>query len=157
MRLEIIYDKLNKDLQAIFEGDPAAQNRREIIRSYPGFYAIAAYRVAYELFKLNIEDLPRIISEHAHSKTGIDIHPGAKIDDYFCIDHGTGVAERTKRLRAGELRPTRPTPQSLAANFRTRTCAETGGCFQAKLDTVFARRSRKSLSVGIGNNEFNAL
>ena len=91
MRLEIIYDKLNKDLQAIFKGDPAAQNRREIIRSYPGFYAIAAYRVAYELFKLNIEDLPRIISEHAHSKTGIDIHPGAKIDDYFCIDHGTGV------------------------------------------------------------------
>ena len=91
MKLEKIYDKLNKDLQAIYDGDPAAQSRREIIRSYPGFYAIAAYRVAHELFKFQIEDLPRIISEHAHSQTGIDIHPGANIADYFCIDHGTGV------------------------------------------------------------------
>lgn len=89
--LEHVYDKLNKDVQAIFEGDPAAKSPSEVIRSYPGFYAIAAYRIAHELHKLKIVDLPRIITEHAHSRTGIDIHPGATIGEYFCIDHGTGV------------------------------------------------------------------
>ncbi len=86
-----IYDALNKDIMAIYEGDPACTSRREVIRSYPGFYAIAAYRVANALSKLGVEDLPRIITEHAHSRTGIDIHPGATIGQSFCIDHGTGV------------------------------------------------------------------
>jgi len=90
-RFERIYDTLNKDIEAIFQGDPAASSRREIIRSYPGFYAIAAYRIAHELHQLNVNDLPRIITEHAHSLTGIDIHPAASIDEYFCIDHGTGI------------------------------------------------------------------
>src|SRR5688500_13033388 len=75
----------------MFEGDPAAKSRSEVIRTYPGFYAIAAYRIAYELHSLGIHGISRIITEHAHSKTGIDIHPGAKIGNHFCIDHGTGV------------------------------------------------------------------
>ena len=86
-----IYDALNKDIMAIYEGDPACTSRREVIRSYPGFYAIAAYRIAHAMHVLNIEDLPRIITEHAHSKTGVDIHPGAEIGGSFCIDHGTGI------------------------------------------------------------------
>ncbi|MCI4671425.1 MAG: serine O-acetyltransferase [Bacteroidia bacterium] len=90
-KLPEVYDKLNQDVDAIFAGDPAARNSSEVIRSYPGFYAIAAYRMAHELHLLGVKDLPRIITEHAHSKTGIDIHPGATIGRYFCIDHGTGV------------------------------------------------------------------
>ena len=90
-RIPIIYNMLNKDIMAIYEGDPACTSRREVIRSYPGFYAIAAYRIAHELQNLKIEDLPRIITEHAHSQTGIDIHPGAQIGQSFCIDHGTGI------------------------------------------------------------------
>jgi len=86
-----IYEALNHDIMAIYEGDPACKSRREVIRSYPGFYAIAAYRVAHHMLELGIEDLPRIITEHAHSKTGIDIHPGARIGKSFCIDHGTGI------------------------------------------------------------------
>ncbi len=86
-----LYDQLNKDIMAIYEGDPACTSRREVIRSYPGFYAIAAYRIAHKMYVQKIEDLPRIITEHAHSLTGIDIHPGAKIGASFCIDHGTGV------------------------------------------------------------------
>ena len=90
-RFEEIYDALQKDIDAIFDGDPAATSKREIVRSYPGFYAIAAYRVAHLLHSLDIDDLPRIITEHAHSQTGIDIHPAARIGEYFCIDHGTGM------------------------------------------------------------------
>ena len=86
-----IYDNLNEDITAMFEGDPAAKSRREVIRTYPGFYAIAAYRMAHELHTLGVTELPRIITEFAHSKTGIDIHPGARIGQQFCIDHGTGV------------------------------------------------------------------
>lgn len=86
-----IYEFLNKDIMAIYEGDPACTSKREVIRSYPGFYAIAAYRVANLLHSLKVEDLPRIITEHAHGETGIDIHPGAQIGQSFCIDHGTGV------------------------------------------------------------------
>jgi serine O-acetyltransferase len=81
---------LNKDIEAAFQ-DPAAKSKREIIRSYPGFYAIMAYRIANTLLRQGIEDIPRIITEYAHSKTGIDIHPGATIGEYFFIDHGTGV------------------------------------------------------------------
>lgn len=86
-----IYELLNKDIMAIYEGDPACNSRREVIRSYPGFYAIAAYRIANILYRLKVEDLPRIITEHAHSLTGVDIHPGATIGESFCIDHGTGI------------------------------------------------------------------
>jgi len=89
--LPTLYDKINQDITAMYEGDPAAKSRNEVIRTYPGFYAIAAYRVAHELHSLGVQEVPRIITEHAHSKTGIDIHPAARIGRYFCIDHGTGV------------------------------------------------------------------
>jgi serine O-acetyltransferase len=82
---------LNTDIDALLEGDPAARSRFEVIRAYPGFYAISFYRTAHALLQLDIPLLPRIITEHAHSKTGIDIHPGAKIGEYFFIDHGTGI------------------------------------------------------------------
>jgi serine O-acetyltransferase len=86
-----IYEKLQEDVDAMYEGDPAAKSRDEVVRTYPGFYAIAAYRIAHGLHSLGVQGIPRIITEHAHSKTGIDIHPGAKIGNHFCIDHGTGV------------------------------------------------------------------
>lgn len=86
-----IKDRLMLDVQAMYDGDPAARSQAEVVRTYPGFYAIAAHRIAHQLFKQAIELLPRIISEFAHSKTGIDIHPGATIGDHFCIDHGTGI------------------------------------------------------------------
>jgi serine O-acetyltransferase len=86
-----LYDKINNDVTAMYEGDPAARSRSEVIRTYPGFYAIAAYRLAHQLHTLGVKDIPRIITEHAHSKTGIDIHPAAKIGEHFCIDHGTGI------------------------------------------------------------------
>lgn len=90
-QLPQIHQNLEEDVTALFEGDPAAKSRTEVIRTYPGFYATAAHRVAHALYALGIELIPRIISEHAHGKTGIDIHPGAQIGHYFCIDHGTGV------------------------------------------------------------------
>ena len=86
-----VYEKASKDIDAMYAGDPAAKSRREIVRSYPGFYAVFAHRIAHAIHTTGISDLPRIISEYAHSKTGIDIHPGAEIGAYFCIDHGTGV------------------------------------------------------------------
>jgi serine O-acetyltransferase len=89
--LPALVDSLNEDVTAMFEGDPAAKSRAEVIRTYPGFYAIAAYRVAHLLYKLGANGLTRIITEHAHSRTGIDIHPAAKIGTHFCIDHGTGI------------------------------------------------------------------
>jgi len=90
-KLPDIYESLLEDKRAMYEGDPAAQSESEVVKSYPGFYAIAAYRVAHELHKMGIKLIPRMITEHAHSKTGIDIHPGANIGRRFCIDHGTGV------------------------------------------------------------------
>jgi serine O-acetyltransferase len=86
-----LYRVLNTDIQAIFNGDPAAKSEFEVVRAYPGFYAISFYRLAHALFLLNIPLIPRILTEYAHSKTGIDIHPGADIDEYFHIDHGTGI------------------------------------------------------------------
>jgi serine O-acetyltransferase len=83
--------RLSEDVQAMFDGDPAAKSTTEIIRSYPGFYAICAYRIAHQLTQLGVDLIPRIISELAHGKTGIDIHPGALIGRHFCIDHGTGI------------------------------------------------------------------
>ncbi len=82
---------LATDAQAAFEGDPAAGSVDEIIFCYPGYLAITIYRIAHELHRLAVPLVPRIMSEYAHSLTGIDIHPGAEISDYFFIDHGTGV------------------------------------------------------------------
>ena len=82
---------LAEDAQAIYDGDPAAKCLEEIIFSYPGFKAITTYRIAHELHVQGIPLLPRIMTEYAHTVTGIDIHPGAKIGRRFCIDHGTGV------------------------------------------------------------------
>lgn len=89
--LPAVYEQLQEDVTAMFDGDPAAKTRDEVIRTYPGFYAIAAYRIANGIHKLGIKGVPRIITEHAHSRTGIDIHPAARIGNHFCIDHGTGV------------------------------------------------------------------
>lgn len=89
--LECIKPMLDDDALAMFEGDPAANSITEVVRSYPGFYAVAAHRLAHELLRLGVPQLPRAISEHAHRITGIDINPGATIGQYFCIDHGTGV------------------------------------------------------------------
>lgn len=86
-----LYRALNTDINSILDGDPAATNEFEVIRTYPGFYAISFYRVAHALLKLNVPLLPRILTEYAHSKTGIDIHPGAVIGDHLYIDHGTGI------------------------------------------------------------------
>lgn len=82
---------LNMDVVAAFEGDPAASSIEEVVFSYPSVQAITAYRVAHELFLADVPMIPRIITEHAHSKTGIDINPGAQIGESFFIDHGTGV------------------------------------------------------------------
>ena len=86
-----LYQKLLLDAQAIYEADPAAKNINEVLVAYPGFFAIAAHRIANQLHLQKINLLPRIISEYAHSKTGIDIHPGATIGQLFSIDHGTGI------------------------------------------------------------------
>lgn len=90
-RLPQIRELLKGDVSAAFDGDPAAKSYEEIVISYPCITAIAAYRVAHELYLKNVPLIPRIMSECAHSKTGIDIHPGAKIGKNFFIDHGTGV------------------------------------------------------------------
>ena len=79
------------DVQAAFDGDPAATSKDEVIFCYPGLFAITVYRLAHILYTLNVPLLPRIMTEHAHSITGIDIHPGATIGKYFFIDHGTGI------------------------------------------------------------------
>ena len=79
------------DLQAAYDGDPAATGMDEVIFSYPGLYAISVYRLAHELFRLSVPMIPRMMTEHAHGLTGIDIHPGATIGKYFFIDHGTGI------------------------------------------------------------------
>ena len=82
---------IETDVQAAFDGDPAAFNRDEIIFCYPGLYAITVNRMAHELYLMSVPLIPRIMTEEAHSRTGIDIHPGATIGEYFCIDHGTGI------------------------------------------------------------------
>jgi serine O-acetyltransferase len=90
-RLPGINEKLWLDAKSITEGDPAAENIDEVILAYPGFLAIAIYRLAHSLYLEHIPIIPRIISEYAHQLTGIDIHPGAEIGTSFCIDHGTGI------------------------------------------------------------------
>jgi serine O-acetyltransferase len=90
-KLPRIREMLDDDVQAAYDGDPAAKSFDEIIFAYPGFYAITVHRIAHELFVQEVPLLPRLLSEIAHSKTGIDIHPGAHIGRSFFIDHGTGV------------------------------------------------------------------
>jgi serine O-acetyltransferase len=91
IRLPAIYESLIKDANTFLDSDPAARSIESVILYYPGFYSISIYRVSNVLYKLKVPFLPRIISEYAHSKTGIDIHPGAEIGSNFFIDHGTGV------------------------------------------------------------------
>lgn len=86
-----IYSKLRLDAEAIYKFDPAAASIQEVVHAYPGFYAISVYRISHQLVKQKVPVLPRVISEYAHGKTGIDINPGANIGDSFFIDHGTGV------------------------------------------------------------------
>jgi len=90
-KLSKIRAVLATDVQAAYDGDPAAFNTDEVIFSYPGVYAISVNRIAHELHRMGVPLIPRMMTEHAHSLTGIDIHPGATIGEYFFIDHGTGV------------------------------------------------------------------
>lgn len=86
-----IYSKLELDARSALQSDPAAKSIEEVYYAYPGFYAVAIYRFAHALLRKGVELLPRIWTEFAHSKTGIDIHPGAEIGSHFFIDHGTGA------------------------------------------------------------------
>lgn len=90
-RIPKIREYLATDVQAAFDGDPAASSKDEIISSYPGIFAMSIYRLAHELYLLSVPLIPRMLSEYSHSITGIDIHPGAEIGKYFFTDHGTGV------------------------------------------------------------------
>ena len=90
-RLPEVKRLLLLDIEALYEGDPAASRREEVMICYPGFYAISIYRLAHELYRLKVPLIPRIMTEFGHEKTGIDIHPGATIGEYFFIDHGTGI------------------------------------------------------------------
>ena len=90
-KLPYVKDLLIKDIEALYEGDPAAKCHEEVLICYPGFYAISIYRIAHELYILGVPLIPRIMTEFAHEKTGIDIHAGATVGKYFFIDHGTGI------------------------------------------------------------------
>lgn len=90
-RLPEIKRLLLLDVEALYEGDPAAGCREEVMITYPGFRAISIFRIAHELYTLKAPLIPRIMTEYAHEKTGIDIHPGATVGEYFFIDHGTGI------------------------------------------------------------------
>ncbi len=90
-KLPAVRNLLEEDVEAAYRGDPAAKSHHEIIFCYPGLEAITTYRIAHELFLLKVPYIPRMMAEHAHSRTGIDIHPGASIGSGFFIDHGTGV------------------------------------------------------------------
>jgi serine O-acetyltransferase len=90
-RLGEVHETLEADAKAILDGDPAARSYDEVVLTYPGFQALAVFRVAHLLFELGLPLLPRLMTEYAHEKTGIDIHPGATIGRRFCIDHGTGI------------------------------------------------------------------
>lgn len=89
--IPVLRQKLGTDVKAIFDGDPAAVSHEEVILCYPSLIAMTHFRMAHRLLELGVPILPRVITEMAHSKTGIDIHPGASIGEYFSIDHGTGV------------------------------------------------------------------
>ncbi|WP_278380605.1 serine O-acetyltransferase EpsC [Chryseobacterium arthrosphaerae] len=89
--LPALYDQLVLDAKSILEFDPAAESLEEVYLAYPGFFATYVYRISHQLWEQKVRILPRVISEYAHSKTGIDIHPGAVIGESFFIDHGTGI------------------------------------------------------------------
>ncbi|MDP9958684.1 serine O-acetyltransferase EpsC [Chryseobacterium lathyri] len=91
LAVPVIYDKLILDAESILEFDPATESLEEILLSYPGFFATYVYRISHQLWIQKVKTLPRVISEYAHSRTGIDIHPGAVIGEHFFIDHGTGI------------------------------------------------------------------
>ena len=118
---------LATDVRASYDGDPAAKSHDEIVFSYPGIFAITVYRVAHRLYQLEVPLLPRIMTEHAHSLTGIDIHPGATIGERFVIDHGTGVVigETTQignnvRLYQGVTLGALSLPKDAGARYRGR-------------------------------------
>lgn len=90
-RIPMMREYLSTDVEAALNGDPAASSTDEVIFSYPGLFAVTIYRIAHELYLLKVPMIPRIMTEYAHSTTGIDIHPGATIGKYFFIDHGTGI------------------------------------------------------------------
>ena len=90
-RMPDIHDLMLKDAEAFMQFDPAAESMEEIILCYPGFFSIAVYRLAHVLWEMDVPILPRVMTEYAHSKTGVDIHPGADIGESFFIDHGTGT------------------------------------------------------------------
>lgn len=90
-RLVHVQEILWLDAEAIYQGDPAAESIEEVILAYPGFLATGVYRIAHEFYNLDVPLFPRLLTEYAHTQTGIDIHPGAQIGAGFCIDHGTGV------------------------------------------------------------------
>ena len=95
-RIPAIRDYVETDLQAAYDGDPAAKNKAEVIIAYPGIFAITVNRLAHALYQLDVPLIPRIMTEYAHNRTGIDIHPGAEIGRYFFIDHGTGIGDYVK-------------------------------------------------------------
>jgi serine O-acetyltransferase len=116
---------LATDVQAAYDGDPAAKSYDEIIFSYPGIFAITVYRVAHKLYEFGVPLLPRIMTEYAHNVTGIDIHPGAEIDESFVIDHGTGVVigettfiGRSVRIYQGVTLGALSIPKNKADQFR---------------------------------------
>jgi serine O-acetyltransferase len=90
-KISEIQGKLYKDAQAFLSNDPAAESIEEVVLAYPGFFALAVHRIAHEFYKLKVPIIPRLFSEYAHAKVGIDIHPGAKIGENFFLDHGTGT------------------------------------------------------------------
>ena len=90
-RIPDLIEILITDVQATYDGDPAARSKHEIIFAYPGILALSIYRIAHELYRLDVPFIPRMMTEYAHSLTGIDIHPGAEIGHHMCIDHGTGI------------------------------------------------------------------
>ncbi|MBQ1346123.1 MAG: serine acetyltransferase [Kiritimatiellae bacterium] len=90
-RLPEVRRLVETDISAAYDGDPAASSRMEVVMAYPGLYAVTIHRLAHELYRLGVPIIPRVMSEFAHSKTGIDIHPGATLGERFFIDHGTGV------------------------------------------------------------------
>ena len=91
MELPVMQHRLTKDARCYLENDPAAKSLEEVILTYPGFFALCVHRIAHKLHKLHIPLIPRLFSEYAHSKVGIDIHPGAKIGKNLFLDHGTGI------------------------------------------------------------------
>ncbi len=91
VRISVIQQRLYNDAKKFLESDPAAKSLEEVILTYPGFFALSVHRIAHELYKLEVPIIPRLFSEYAHAKVGVDIHPGAQIGDNFFLDHGTGT------------------------------------------------------------------